>query len=226
MQSITASIRLFKEEPNVMSTNPTEMYISTVQASKLLGVTVRTVQNWVENGTLTAKRTSGGHRRIPRSDVDNLLREKSLKTAYLAGSSVDFHKRNVLSVLAVDDDPTMQKIYEFKLGQFAVPNKLFQATNGLEGLLMLGLHKPDVLLLDLEMPGMNGFDLMRTMEKMAEFSSVKVIVVSSMSAAEIIERGGLSPRVSFVPKPVSFDAIETLFAQRATELEIAISPRR
>lgn len=205
-----------------MNSRLREMFVSTIEAAKMLGVTVRTVQNWVDSGKLSAKRTMGGHRRIPRSDVENLLREKSFQSAYLAGLNLDDHRSNALTVLVVDDDPTLLKTYELKLKKFSVPTQLVQASDGLQGLLMLGLHKPDILLLDLGMPGMNGFDLMRTMQKMPEFSSVKIVVVSSMTATEIIEHGGLPSGVSFVPKPVSFDAIETIFAQRASELSIKL----
>jgi len=191
--------------------------ITTHQAAKLLGVTVRTVQNWVGAGKLRATQTAGGHRRIPLADVQTLLERQQVDDAPAAPP-------RQLKVLVVEDDPTLLKLYALKMPGFAVPHQLLVASDGLQGLLMLGLHKPDILILDLMIPGMDGFDMLRTLQRMPDFKALTIIVVTGLSAGEILDRGGLPPGVTLAPKPVSFDVIETIFAQKATQLGIAIKP--
>jgi len=54
-------------------------YYTTIETAKLLGVSVRTVQLWVENGSLEAWKTAGGHRRIVASSVDDyMLRQQKI----------------------------------------------------------------------------------------------------------------------------------------------------
>lgn len=111
-----------------------------------------------------------------------------------------------------------------KLRSFVVQCELVTASDGQQGLLMLGLCKPDILMLDLMMPGMNGFDLLRTLQRMPDFKHIKVIVVSALTAADILNQGGVPSGVAIVPKPVSFDVIETMLAQRAVELGLSLGP--
>lgn len=198
------------------------IYITTHQAAKLLGVTVRTIQNWVNTNQLQATHTTGGHRRILLSDAQAFLERKEHKSAPPSSANRTQVNR-VLKVLVVEDDATILKLYELKLRDFVVPCELVTASDGLQGLLMLGLHKPDILILDLMMPEMNGFDLLRTLQGMPELKHLKVIVVSALAAADILKQGGLPSGVAILPKPVSFDVIETMFAQRAVEIGLMLA---
>lgn len=198
------------------------IYITTHQAAKLLGVTVRTIQNWVNTNQLQATHTRGGHRRILLSDAQAFLERKEHKSAPPPSANRTQVNR-VLKVLVVEDDATILKLYELKLRDFVVPCELVTASDGLQGLLMLGLHKPDILILDLMMPEMNGFDLLRTLQGMPELKHLKVIVVSALAAADILKQGGLPSGVAILPKPVSFDVIETMFAQRAVEIGLMLA---
>jgi excisionase family DNA binding protein len=199
------------------------IYITTHQAAKFLGVSVRTIQNWVNTNQLNATHTAGGHRRILLSDAQELLERK--ENEFVTPPSANRNQADrALKVLVVEDDTTLLKLYELKLRSFVVQCELVTASDGQQGLLMLGLCKPDILMLDLMMPGMNGFDLLRTLQRMPDFKHIKVIVVSALTAADILNQGGLPSGVAIVPKPVSFDVIETMFAQRAVELGLSLGP--
>jgi len=50
--------------------------LTTAQVAKLAGVTPRTVRNWAEAGKLTVERTSGGHRRFSRREVEKLIKDR------------------------------------------------------------------------------------------------------------------------------------------------------
>ena len=201
------------------------IYITTHQTAKLLGVTVRTIQNWVNTNQLHAIYTSGGHRRILLSDAQALLKRKEKKIGSTNSIRLT-NNRRALKVLVVEDDVTMIKLYELKLKGFAIQCELITANDGLQGLIMLGLHKPDILILDLMMPNMNGFDLLRSLQAMPDFRYLKVIVASALTGTDILKQGGLPPGVAIVSKPVSFDIIEAIFAQISVEIGLDSSTHK
>jgi len=87
-------------------------YYSTVEAAKLLGVSVRTVQLWVENGSLEAWKTAGGHRRIVSSSVDE----------YISAQNIDTDQRTAnKTILVVEDNPTVSKFYEAAINSWKLP---------------------------------------------------------------------------------------------------------
>ena len=77
--------------------NDNEEVMGTQRAAETLGVSVRTVQLWVENGTLKAWKTPGKHRRILRSSVEAVLAER-------AGEQ-DADLLAAQDVLVVEDEP-------------------------------------------------------------------------------------------------------------------------
>src|SRR5262245_50423966 len=107
-------------------------FCSTRDAAERLGVSIKTAQSWVETGVLQAWKTPGGHRRIHRDSVDALLRERA-KTPRTAAQS-----RQGFTILAVDDDPQMLKLYELNIGYWGLPVRLLTAANGFQGLLSIG----------------------------------------------------------------------------------------
>lgn len=197
-----------------MTNKPQDVDLTTHQAAKMMGVTIRTIQNWVNAGKLPANVTVGGHRRIPLAAVEALLTHRQRTKSRLHDKD---RLHRVLKVLAVDDDPTLLKLYQVKFRKFLVPHELQVTSDGQQALVMLGLQRPDILLLDLMMPGMNGFDLLRTLGGMTDFSDLMIVVVSALSASEILQQGGLPAGVAIVPKPVPFEILETIFAQKATQ---------
>ena len=82
----------------------TEDVIGTRKAAEILGVSVRTVQLWVENGTLKAWKTPGNHRRILRSSIDEVINERT--------SSVTTEPPAASDILVVEDEATMQAYYQ------------------------------------------------------------------------------------------------------------------
>lgn len=170
---------------------PAADHYSTLEVARLLGMAVRSVQMMVDRGELEAWKTPGGHRRIIRSSVDDLLRSRGAV----------FPKQKY-EILAVEDEPILRRLYEAKLGGVA-DARLRVAENGYEGLMRIGEHRPDLLITDLMMPGMDGFELLRTLREMPELASMRVIVVTSLDDDEIAARGGLPEGVALFHKPVS-----------------------
>ena len=176
-------------------------FLSTRQAAVRLGVSLGTVQNMVESGSLEAWKTAGGHRRIPVASVDTLLsRRRSMtpSTQEPAGQ---------LDMLITEDDPTIQMLYQMTIGAWALPLKLRIVGNGFDGLLQVGERVPDILIADLMMPGMDGFQMVRHLRANAALSRMDIIVVSAIDRV-LIEQQGLPKDVTVFGKPIPFHEIK------------------
>jgi len=184
--------------------------MTTREAGETLGVAVRTVQLWVESGVLPAWRTAGGHRRIARSAVEKLMAERS--RVFAPAPTVDSDvPQSAIKMLVVEDDPILLQLFAAMVAAWDFPVSVTTATNGFEGLLRMGQMRPDLVVTDLNMPGMDGFEMLRALTKPGSgFEKLHIVVVSALSPAEIQERGGLPKGVVFFPKPLHFGALQAL----------------
>lgn len=180
---------------------------STREAAALLGVSLRTAQLWVESGVLRAWKTAGGHRRILRSSVDALLQDR--KRAVQGRAAPGQFK-----LLIVEDDPDLLKLYRMHIEAWGMPIDLVTATNGFEGLIRIGEAKPNLVIADLSMPGMDGFRMIRSLHANADFKDMDILVVTALGKDEITDRGGLPEGVQIFTKPAPFSALERLVRER------------
>ena len=183
--------------------------MTTREAGETLGVAVRTVQLWVEAGILPAWRTAGGHRRIARSAVERLLAERQQDL-----TSVDEATQSTLppiKLLLVEDDSFVLRLFSSIVATWRFPVELTTAVNGFEGLMRIGESRPDIVVTDLLLPGMDGFEMIRALKQPdSGFGSFKLLVVSALSSEEIAERGGLPEDVVCFHKPVNYVKLEAL----------------
>lgn len=176
-------------------------YCSTRDAAELLGVSIKTAQSWVETGVLQAWKTPGGHRRIHRVSVTALLESR--------GAPPKGRKDNSLfSILAVDDEPAMRQLYEIQLGDWNSRARIETATSGFDALLRIGAHPPNVLITDLNMPGMDGFRMLRALRANRSNDALHIIIVTGMSATDIRDHGGLPNDITVFTKPLPFDRLK------------------
>jgi excisionase family DNA binding protein len=190
-----------------MPTVPIEKtFCTTREAAALLGVSIGTVQLWVESDLLQAWKTAGGHRRVLRESVDRLL-HKSAQVPKLQVKSPTEDKERRLSVLVVEDDPSLLRLYQAKMSRWPIKLDLTTADNAVAALLAIGRGGPDLLITDLNMPFTNGFEMLRILSKAPEAASTRIVVVSGLDAAEIARRGPVPPGIEVLPKPVSFERL-------------------
>lgn len=190
---------------------PAREFISTAQAARQLGLSLGAVQQMVESGTLAGWKTAGGHRRIRQDSVDALLaRRLSSARARPALSA--------LRVLIVEDDAVLQTVYRETLAAWSLPIDLRIVDHGLDALMEVGREPPDLLIADLRMPGLDGFDMIRRLRENPLAYEVAIVVVSALSSADIEAEGGLPDDVSVFQKPVPFQILygymQALVAQR------------
>lgn len=176
-------------------------YLSTRQAALRLGVSLGTVQNMVESGALEAWKTAGGHRRIPLSSVEAVLaRRRNLTPSTQTGNGE-------LDLLIAEDDPTLQLLYQATIDSWKLPIRLRMVANGFDGLLQVGQRAPDILVADLMMPGMDGFEMIRRLRANRDLDRMDIIIVSAISGDE--QQMAKLPRdITIFGKPIPFHEIK------------------
>lgn len=166
---------------------------STIDAARILGVSVRTAQMWVEDGRLRAWKTPGGHRRILRESVEAMLQQRRAEAGEVADR---------FSVLLVEDDRIQRQILISQIGDALPGTEIHSAGNGMEGLIKLGEHQPQVLITDLVMPGIDGFRMLETLSTMPTFEPLLIIVTTSLTPDEVAANGRLPTGVTLFHKPL------------------------
>lgn len=181
-------------------------FCTTTEAAQLLGVSVGTVQLWVETGLLHAWKTAGGHRRVMRQSVNSLLHRNPAvpSTALPAAPSQS------LSVMVVEDDVTLLLLYKVKLASWPMAPKVAVVDNAFEALLRLGRNEPDLLITDLQMPGMDGFAMLRAIKATPSLSRTTVVAVSGLDASYIEAHGGIPAQIELLAKPIPFERLEAI----------------
>ncbi|TPW19874.1 MAG: response regulator receiver protein [Elusimicrobia bacterium] len=145
-------------------------YFSTFQVAKICGAFHTTVINWVNKGRLKARTTPGGHRRIAAADlVDFMKRFEMPIPADLAVRA----KR----ILIVEDDLGSQRM--FTLALETLPGvEVAVCSGGLEALLDIGKNPPDLVVLDIRIPQVDGFEVCRVLRASEATKPLKVIAVT------------------------------------------------
>jgi excisionase family DNA binding protein len=187
--------------------------MSTREAAKLLGVALRTVQLWVESGVLPAWKTAGGHRRIAREAVNQLLSQRREAISPASSSTTPAFR-----VLVVEDEPDLLRLFRLVIESWGLPLELTLASNGFEALVRVGESHPDLLITDLNMPGMDGFRMIRSLRNFGQkLEHLEVVVVTALGSLEIDDRGGLPPDIKVFTKPVPFSELERLVRDRLVQ---------
>lgn len=190
-------------------------YLTTRKAAALLGISVRTAQQWLEKGVLEGWKTQGGHRRITQQSITRALSERV--------QAQSRPKPYALPVLIIEDDPNLLKLYRVHMAQWPFKTTVFTTPNGFEGLVMVGEMSPRLLVCDLRLPGANGFQIVRSLCEMARFKQMKIVVVSGLPMPEIQAHGGLPDEVDILTKPVDFVRLQAL-ALEVWTIQAAAAP--
>lgn len=178
-------------------------YCGTSYAAKLLGLSVATVQSLVEKGEIDAWKTLGGHRRIALQSLNAYLAKNSPQLA-----RADTDPKHRLRVLIVEDDESTRELYRCQLEEWELPIDCTWMPSALEALMDIASMRPDVLITDLSMPGVDGFEMLRALKRNPQLAALQIVVISGLPAQAIAERGGLPPNSHLLQKPVNFDWLE------------------
>lgn len=165
---------------------------STLEVARLLGMAVRSVQMMVDRGELDAWKTPGGHRRISRASVERWIAQRQaggLRGAAGAGESSPGGGAPASSpgrpcVLLIEDSKHYQNLVTLLVRQHFPHVDLQVADDGIAGLAMTGRLQPDVLIVDILLPGIDGAMLIGSLRSHPQFKGSRLIVVTALDAEQ------------------------------------------
>lgn len=185
--------------------NKTVVY-SALEVANICGVVNQTAINWIRNGHLKAFSTPGGQYRVYRDDLVQFMQSRGMRIPAELSSEVVGEKSNN-SILIVDDDKGLNAVLKKYLEKVFPDLIIHQAFDGFEaGAQMVEKH-PFCVLLDLDLPGLNGFDLCTRLKQSEEFNKPYVIIITGL------EESGLEQKVKdlgadlFFQKPLHLKEI-------------------
>jgi excisionase family DNA binding protein len=169
-------------------------YLSIPEAAKACGVSRATMWKWVKSGKIDAFATPGGHYRIRREDADRIV-----------GNHVAVRKVEPpgTTILVVDDNPAIRKIFKVKLTRIGY--RVVTAESGFEAGAIIYSLKPDLVLLDLFMEGIDGFEVCRTIKSDPTLTHIKVLAFSGVDIPEVHSRLQKAGADGFFPKGTDFN---------------------
>ncbi|MEY4438561.1 MAG: hypothetical protein RIQ36_25 [Pseudomonadota bacterium] len=187
------------------SKEPYDGYCGTSYAAKMLGISVGTVQGLVEKNDLKAWKTQGGHRRISLQSIQDYQRRHNLAPASM------MQGEDRLRVLVVEDDESTRLMLQANFDQWGLPLDAVMYSSAMEALLDMPSLQPQVLLTDLKMPNVDGFEFLKTLSAHNLFSSLAVVVMTGMSPHDVQAKGGLPDGVQMLQKPIDMDWLHGFF---------------
>ena len=191
---------------------------TTTQLASLLGVTARTIQLWANNGLINVVKTLGGHRRISEDEVIRLAEKlgKPIPEELKISKNSTINLNAELTVLLVDKDRDLSKLYESQLLQWqeGLPTNIHITDCGLDALIMSGLHKPNLIMVDWDMDDIDVINMTRAIRKNNETQHAKIIIMTQHDKAALMKKLTLPDNVILEEKPVSFALIKRLLEKQ------------
>ncbi len=127
------------------------------------------------------------------------------------------HDYSAFNVLAVDDIPLNLMLVQKMLGRFNF--EMRTATGGQQALDAVEEKKPDLILLDLMMPGIDGFEVLRRLRENPETADIQVVILSALNSNEDVVKGFNAGANDFIMKPIIMEKLLTCVVNQLTIVE-------
>ena len=179
-----------------MAHQTTPACCGTSKAAELLQLSVGTVQTLADKSILHAWFTQGGHRRISLESIQNYQLQQQKMPALEETSS------ERLRVMVVDDDAVTRRLLQ-ETCQSAHPLvDCCAMSSAIDALLQMPVFHPQVMLIDLLMPEVDGWELVKRIQKQKDFAKPQILTLSELSEEELKKRGGPPKGAQFIAKPI------------------------
>lgn len=168
------------------------------QAARFLGVAQSTIRKWSDQGRVPAFYTPGGHRRYRRGDLESFLERSGPASA---------KPKNGPLVLIVDDDEKVRELVRVNLEFEGYTVR--EAANGADGLEAIEEAKPDLILLDVMMPHIDGWEMLRRVQEQYGAGVIPVVMFSGKLDDQAQALAANSGAQGFVGKPFDLQHLIT-----------------
>jgi excisionase family DNA binding protein len=215
-----------------MQAKPSHWYLTSFEVAAACGVSARTVSNWIRHGSIPAHRTVGGHARISAEDLRQFLSERRMpmppeltERQRPGPRHVDRQPRSTRSaivrqpekelrerprVLIIDDDEALLEVMKEVLSGAGYDADT--ARHGfLAGYLLAHFH-PNVIVLDIMMPGLDGYEVLSLVRKRSDARGIPVVACTSLKGPDVESRLIAAGFNGYIKKPIDFSALRATLA--------------
>ena len=157
---------------------------SALEVANICGVVNQTAINWINTGHLKAFKTPGGQYRVYPEDLLTFMKERKM---YIPQTLLDSCNNTAAekSLLVIDDDVAFNTVVVKFISERMESLKVNSAHDGFEaGVLMSSTH-PRCIVLDIDLPGVNGIELCRKIHDTEVYGKPKIIVVTGLQDPEV-----------------------------------------
>jgi excisionase family DNA binding protein len=178
-----------------VSSNHRKTYLTPNDVAELLMVNPVTVRQWAARGLLRAVKTPGGHRRFLLSDVEEFARARGAEP----GIRPDGRPGRVL---IVDDDPEFGLYLVELIAMRDADVQTELARDGFEAGVKTEAFRPHAIVLDIMMPGIDGFEVCRLLRTRPSLDHVRIVAVTAHHTPEVSARMLAAGADACLPKPI------------------------
>lgn len=191
-----------------------ERIFSALEVANICGVVNQTAINWIKNDYLKAFTTPGGQYRVYAEDLMDFLQSRNMKIPIelhnaLEGS--DFKK----VIIVIDDDEEFNNMLTEYLSKKMPDIEILQAFNGFEAGKVVTERKPKVVILDVDLPGVDGHKLCKIIKADANLDNPFIIAVTGLDDARVETALLKAGADKFYAKPVEFEILYNTILEEA-----------
>ncbi len=187
---------------------------SALEVANICGVVNQTAINWIKNGYLKAFTTPGGQYRVYAEDLIDFLSSRGMRLPVELQKMME-EIQSLRTILIVDDDQALNDSLKKGLEMMNPDLTILQATDGFEAGRVSVESKPNLIILDIDLPGVDGFKLCKTFKADEKLMNPLIIAISGMgkddTESKVVDAGA----DAFMPKPINFDEL----AEKIRELQ-------
>ncbi|HAX62428.1 MAG TPA: hypothetical protein DCX95_07760 [Elusimicrobia bacterium] len=185
--------------------------LTTYQISQMVNVDITTVIDWIDKGMLKAYKTPGGHRRIKWDELIEFIKKYEMPIPDVIATSSAMSLRDAAvaipkKILIVDDNEDILEFISRAIKKFIKNVKIETITEGFIAGKRIAEFKPDLLVLDIHLPGMNGFEVLGYLDKSEK--QMKILVITAYPSKEKKEKILKSGADDYLAKPFTVEALK------------------
>jgi two-component system OmpR family response regulator len=159
-------------------------FFTTSEVAKYCAVTNDGVLKWIKSGKLRAFSTPGGHYRVSSEDFREFLEryEIPIDETFFSGTQKE------RSVLVVDDEPNIREIVRRLLNELEPGLRVEEACDGYEASIKIGSMEPDLVIMDVMMPRVDGISLCKSIRENPKTANIKVLAITAFPEQDNVKK--------------------------------------
>ncbi len=185
---------------------------SALEVANICGVVNQTAINWIKGGHLKAFTTPGGQYRVYPDDLALFMKSRNMRIPEELNEKCSSPVVFKQSVLIVDDDKGLNcVIARFLQKKYENSGlEIFQAFDGFEAGVLMTQNQPGILILDLDLPGVDGFSLCKKIRENESFGKPIIVVVTALEDSSVEQRVKELGVNYFFKKPLNLNELSSI----------------